>query len=550
MHSTRSSLQHSNTPSLHHSNTPLLLICSLSLLASLPGCTRSRSANTGHSVLRYPIIQEPGSLDPVRMQDVYSAELLQNIYEGLVTFDEKNTVVPCLASSWDLSSDGKTYTFHIRPNAQFHAPFARSITAEDVKYSLERALRDSRSPTSVNYLGDIVGARDLAAGKRNDLPGAKVIDYQTLAISLNSPRGYFLGAIAYPTGWVVCKEAIEKSGGNIDEKSAIGTGPFMLHEYRRGSKVILAANPNYWAGRPKLDRIERPIVLDTQTMQAMYENNEIDAVNTSLGDYVHDTQNPALKADCHLLPQANVIYLVMHQKLQPVFADRRVRQAFALAIDREEVARVAYKSTCQPAYSFVPPGMPGENPGIRRLSYDPAKARDLLAQAGFPGGKGFPSITLYLREKDLEWEGIANLARDFLIKNLGITISLKQYESVQFWHDTSNEEKLPFYITGWIADYLDPQDFLSLLLKTGSQYNHIGYSNPQFDALCEKADVETDPKKRIPMYRLADQIAMDDVAVLPVVFYRQPQLVKPYVKDYKNNLLIFFLPHKTTRIER
>ena len=416
----------------------LFILFSLLSLFTLTGCTRPRG--TAHeAVLRYPIIQEPGSLDPVRMQDVYTNELLQNIYEGLVTFDANNRVVACLASSWDISPDGKTYTFHIRPGARFHKPFARALTADDVKYSLVRALRDPKSPTAVNYLGEIEGARDLAAGKRKDLPGVKVIDPSTVAVTLVGPRGYFLGAFAYPTSWVVCKEAIEKTGGLIDEHSAIGTGPFSLLEYRRGSKVILAANPDYWGDKPKLERIERPIVLDFQTAHAMYESGEIDAINPSLTDYQGDQQNPTLKAQSHLLPQANVLYIVMHQKLQPVFADKRVRQAFAHAIDREEIARVAYKGGCPAAYSFVPPGMPGENPGIRKLTYDPVKAKDLLAQAGFPGGAGFPSLTFVIREKDLEWEGIANLVRDYLRKNLGITVALKTYESVQFWHDTSDD---------------------------------------------------------------------------------------------------------------
>src|SRR5207249_4259214 len=156
-----------------------------------------------------------------------------------------------LAEKWDISQDGLTYTFHMRQNVRFHN--GRALTAADVKYSLERALwPETRSSSALNYLGFIKGASDVANGKRKDLVGVKVAEPLIVRITLTRPRGYFLQSLAYATGWIVCREAIEKNRGVLNEGAAIGTGPFKLEDYRHGAKVILAANAGYWGGKPPL----------------------------------------------------------------------------------------------------------------------------------------------------------------------------------------------------------------------------------------------------------------------------------------------------------
>ncbi len=519
------------------------------LLGCVTACGRKNATNDARraAVLRYPMIEEPPTLDPARFQDVYVTEMLGNVFEGLVTTDSTNKIAPCLAERWDISPDAMIYTFHLRSNARFHS--GRLVTAADFKYSMERALaKKTRSPTAATYLRGIVGVREYISGRSSEIQGIQATDPRTLTIRLDKPMAYFLGMMTYPTAWAVCKEAVEETGGIVTEKSAIGTGPFKLSEYKHGSKVTLTAFPEYYGGKPLIDRIERPIVIDPQTMHVMYENGEIDFFSPALSDYTNDQSNPKLKSDSHLLPQANLFYLVLHQRLQPVFKDKRVRLAFALAIDREELSRIAYLRTSPAAYSFLPPAMPGSNPNIRKLPYDPAAARKLLAEAGYPGGQGFPRLTLVYLEKQPEWNAMAQVIRDSLKKELGITIDLQEHEAGSFWADTSDSEKIPFYISGWVADYLDPQDFLSTLLRSGAPYNHVAYSNPEFDSLCDRADAEPDAQERYDLYRQADQIAMDDVAVIPLVFYNQPVLTKPYLRDYAHNLLYFMLPHRATRI--
>lgn len=522
----------------------------LPLLLIFDGCHRSGQTGGKSAVLRYPIIQEPASFDPAKLNDIYITEMLQNVYEGLTTFDAQNNVIPCLAEKWEISPDGKTYTFHLRTNAVFHN--GRPVTADDFKYSFERALRpETISPTAADYLGRIVGAADIVAGKTKELVGAKVVDPHTLVLTIDKPRGYFLGCMTYPCTWVVCKEMMPGKASEFNYKEAVGTGPFRVTNYRSGSQVTLEAFDKYWGGRPKLDRIERPIGVDMATFHVQFENGEVDAfINVSLSDYATDQKSEKLRPQLQLLPQANVFYMVMHPKLQKEFADVRVRRAFAMAIDREKISKLAYHDACPPAYGFIPPGLAGANPNIRKIPYDPAGARKLLAEAGFPDGKDFPRLTLEHVQKQTEQANAAQIIRDNLKQNLGIEIDIHEHEMVSFFHDTANQEKIPFFLTGWIADYADPQDFLSTLLRTGASLNHQAYSNPTFDRLCDEADTLSDMSKRIPLYQQADQIAMDDVAVMPVVFFNQPVLVKPYVKGAESNLMLMMLPHKKTEVVR
>src|SRR5687767_6385542 len=294
----------------------VFLLVSTIAFASLLGCRRGDKATGNGAVLRYPMAVEPATLDPAVIFEGGTGDLLQNIYEGLVGFDENNQIRPILAEKWDVGADGKTTTFHLRSGVTFHN--GRTLNAEDVKYSLERALLPStRSSSALNYLGEIVGAEEVANGKRKDLPGVRVIDSDSVAITLNRPRGYFLGALAYPTGFIVCREAIEKNGGELDERAAVGTGPFKLLEYRRRAKVTLVANEQYHGGKPNLERIERPIVLDSQTRHLMYENGEIDLTSISASDYLRDQKDPQLSKELHRFPLASVAYMCMHPKLVP-----------------------------------------------------------------------------------------------------------------------------------------------------------------------------------------------------------------------------------------
>jgi oligopeptide transport system substrate-binding protein len=483
--------------------------------------------------LRYPITSNIDSLDPAVSFNMENWQVIENIFEGLVGYDTSGKIVPRLAEKWDISDGGRRYTFHLRQDAKFHN--GRKVVASDVKYSIERALwPETKSPGAANFFSGITGVKEVVVGKRKDLTGVRVVDDSTVEILLDKPAGYFLGQLTVCVGCVVCREEIEKNGGRIDEQSAVGTGPFKLGQYQPGVKIVLDANRSYYGRQAGVDRVERRIVLDPSTAHILYETGEADVVDTTGVQSQQDRKDPRLAKELVIQPTATNLFMILHTRLQPAFRDLRVRQAFAEAIDRDEAVRLAGGGVRVRVDTLLAPGIPGYQPGIRRFRYDPAHARQLLASAGFPGGKGFPRLALVIIQKEPVWSGLAQVVRDGLKENLGIEVDLQEREGVVFNKD-SNNDKMPFYLYGWTADYLDAQSFLSSLLRSGSSVNHYGYSNPELDALCDRADGETDERKRTALYAKADEIAMRDIAVLPLTTAVNFTLVKPNVHGFEEN---------------
>lgn len=540
----------------------------LCLLLLAGGCTTGRSGNgdahagenavkPGANSLRYCLTSEPTTLDPAAVEDGTTIDLLQQIFEGLVQWNEKNEIVPNLAEKWEMSQDGKTYTFHIRSGVKFHN--GRILTAADFKYSFERACDPKlKSPTASNYLKDIVGVVERLDRKASEISGIRVLNDSTLEIALDAFKPYWLGNMTYPCAFAVCKEDVEKNGGRIDEKSAVGTGPFKLAEFSRGSRVVLAVHPEYHSGRPKLDFIVRPILSDAGTRRSKYEADEIDIVDVPPGylDYVN--RNPTLKAELKTWPRAAIWYLAMNSAAaDSPYSKKAVRQAFAMAIDKDEIARVALKGIMPVARGILPPGVPGFHPDVRPLPYDAARARALLAQAGYPDGRNFPLLTLSFRKDMPQVADTATILARQIKNSLNIDVQLRPMEWGQFLTERSNKTMALSHLR-WAADYLDPQNFLSTLLHTSVKNsegkedhpeNGVGYNNPEFDALCDRADVERDPQKRVALYRKAEQIAIDDAPWVPLYFQKDPELVKPRVKNIRDSLF-GHLPYTTTTVTR
>lgn len=527
------------------------LVLAALILAVTVGCGRKEAPAayrvTGKNVFRYALQSRPTTLDPALVEDGDTIDLLMQVFEGLVQWTEENEVAPNIAERWDVSADGRVYTFHLKRGVLFHKPFERAVTAQDFVYSITRSLLPAtRSSTAMNYLNDIVGAREVAEGKAATLKGLRALDDHTLEITLDKRKPYFLGKLTYPTAYVVCREAVEKNGGRIDEKSMIGTGPFALAEYKPGYSVLLAANPAYHGGKPVLDGIERPVLADTTSRQTRYESGGIDLTDVQRADLSRIQGDPTLRSQLREFPRANVWYLALNQLAFPPFRDKRVRQAFAHAIDKDAVIRLALKGTADRANGIVPPGVPGHDPAFKGLPYDPEKARKLLAQAGFPGGKGFPKLTISFRQGYKHIEDAVIAIRSDLKRNLGIECDIQQVEWAQFLTQRANGT-MPCYHLRWAADYLDPQNFLSLMLRTGSPENSIGYSNPEFDRLCDMADVEPDPAKRLKLYAQAERIAVEDAPWIPMYHLRDVELHKPYLRGLRD-CVMGHLPHVTTTV--
>src|SRR5262245_54664377 len=360
----------------------------LLLAAVAPGAAQAQST------FRSALLGEPPHIDPQRMADFGSYTVTSQIYSTLTILDDKLQIVPYAAKSWTVSPDGLTWTFKLRDNLVFHN--GRKADANDVKYSLSRlASPDSRSPSSFLLLSDVVGFEAVNKQGEKELSGVRVLDPLTVEIKLQSPpKGDLATRLSHISMAIICKEAVEAGGQNWAETQPIGTGPWKLKEWAHRSKVTYDAFPQFFEGKPKVDRLEMPIVQEPATQLAMYQNGELDVVLVPLGDYQRLKVDPRFGKEMKVWDRAQVQFLALNPRVYAPFKDVRVRQAFAQAIDKQKVINQVFHGLYIPAGGMLPPGIPGYDAQLKGLPYDPARAKQLLADAGFPGGKGLPPLTM------------------------------------------------------------------------------------------------------------------------------------------------------------
>jgi len=471
-----------------------------------------RSAESG--TLRL-VGAEPRTLDPALIEDSVSAQYVVEIFSGLVALDQELKVVPDLAERWKVSQNGTTYTFFLRDDARFHN--GRPVSAADFKYAMERAC-DPRTGSRVAavYLGDIVGAREMLAGGTHEISGIQVLDEFTLAITIDAPKAYFLSKLTYSTAFAVDRENVESTNWP-DQPN--GTGPFQLQE-RNEQRLVLTRNEDYYLDAPVLERVLFEIA--SGSPMSMYENGELDIVGVGPSDIerVLDPANP-LHAELSIVPQLDIQYLAF-DVTQPPFDDVKVRQAFALAIDREKMAGVVWKGMKSPAQGIVPPGMPGYDRDESLLDYDPQRARQLITESEYGDINRLPSIILTVGGNRGELSPTIEAIVAMYRQNLGIDITVMQSDNVL-------EGRPQFFSIGWIADYPDPQNFLDILFHSQSTLNHTRYANSRVDRLLEDARLETNVEARMGLYQQAEEIIVMDAPWVPLWHTVNFVLTKPHV---------------------
>ena len=493
----------------------------------------------------------PVTFDPAMTQDVETNQMLQQAYEGLVQYDTKNKVVPCLAEKWDISADGLTYTFHLRP-AKFQN--GMPVTAEDVAYSLLRTLNPKlSSPVAPEYMSDIKGALDVYNGKAATLTGVKVVNPSTVAITITKPKAYWIDTLTYPTGWVECKAIAEKEGTNpltdADAEAGAGTGAFKVTRFVKDQEVDFDANPTYWAGAPKISGITMPVILNPGTRHEEFAAGRLDIMRgLGVGDLQADKTDPALKSAVKIWPRAGINYLALNEDVYAPFKDPRVRAAFAYATDKQKISEVVTQGVYPIAPDILPAGIPGSDPHFKDLPYDPVKAKTLLAAAGFPNGRGLPPLDIYATEKLPIAQKTMDVLRQMYAQNLGVTVNERQMEQGSLIADIDKNTVVPSFVLAWYADYLDPQDFYSLLLGSRSPENRTGYSDPQFDALCARADVERDPAKRTALYQQAAHLAAAAPPRIPLYYAVDPELINSRIHGI-DDCLMGHLPYKNVTLK-
>lgn len=447
------------------------------------------------------------------------------LFSGLVSFDPNLNLTPDLAESWDVNDDGTVYTFHLRENAKFHN--GRAVTAQDFIYSWERAASPAlASDTVLTYLGDIVGVREMNSGQASNISGLSATDDHTLQVTIDAPKPYFLLKLTYPTAFVVDKENVES--GDEWYRTPNGTGPYKLREWKRFESMIYEANQDFYLGAPSIPYVVYQLY--SGDSQRMYETGEVDITGVYSVDRFTDPTEPLHN---ELLTGVSLCTsFVNFDSTRPPFDDVNVRKAFSMAFDRQKYLDVVLDGQDLPAIGLYPPALPGFNLALKGLPYDPAQARELLAQSKYGGPEGLPPIVFTNYGIGSYISGDVSAMAEMWEQNLGVTITVENLEPDYYYEQVYSGNHGQLFNGGWCADYPDPENFADVLFHTGSPQNNGGYSNPELDSLLEAARVERDVTKRIEMYQQAEQIIVDDAAALFTSHSLSYQLVKPYVKGY------------------
>jgi ABC-type transport system substrate-binding protein len=474
---------------------------------------------------------DPPTLDPHLTTDATSAQIIIEVFGGLVTIDPELNIVPDLAESWDVSPDGRVYTFHLRSNATFHN--GKPVTADDVRWSLERATNPlTESPVADQYLGDIAGAKEKLNGDAQTISGVRVIDDHTLEVTIDAPKSYFLAKLTYPTGFVLDRENVEADPRRWFREPN-GTGPFKMARYDLGETLMLARHDGYHLGPANLAEVE--LILSGGTSMLMYENDEIHIAGVGLADLdrLLEKNNP-LNLELHQAPPTFSIQYVGMNVNEPPLDDPKVRQALNLAIDKQEIATIVLADQVVPANGILPPGFPGFNHDLRGYAFDPERAKQLLAESSYRDNlEDLPPITITTPGS---FGGSVSLDMEVVLqmweKNLGVHAEFQQTEFATFLKDL-HKRRFQMFDIGWIADYPDPENFLDLLFYSESSNNHTNYSNPEVDALLKQARTETDQVVRYQLYNRVEQMIIDDAPWIPLWYSGERYvLVKPSVHDY------------------
>ncbi|NIN65217.1 MAG: hypothetical protein GTO63_11060 [Anaerolineae bacterium] len=466
---------------------------------------------------------DPLTLDPTMAVDLYSICVIGQLFSGLVKFSPEMGIVPEVARTWEVSEGGRKYVFHLRDDV--HWSDGTPVTAEDFAYTWRRVLDPAIGSPAAGLLYDIKGARAFHQGDVSDpgYVGVQALDEHTLVVELEEPTGYFLqvlGRASYP----VPRHVVEAHGEAWTEVENIVTnGPFRLESWQRGQSMTLVRNPEY-RGRFTGNVQQIELALEWSAAQELYEADSLDVSDLRFFPPPEVDRARQRHAGEYLPgPWLTTIFVAFNVS-RPPFNDVRVRRAFVLATDKEALANVVVGDYASPATGgLVPPGMPGHSAGIG-LPYDPEQARRLLAEAGYPGGWGFPGVgalTPHEREPlskclQAQWQG-----------NLGVEITWQAMEHGTYI-DRLYREPWSVNLGRWIADYPDPDNFL----RASPWRVNTAWQDEAYDGLVEGARRVMDQGERMRMYQQADRILVEEAPILPLLYDCYHLLVKPWVRKY------------------
>ena len=516
----------------------------LATCVALTGCGSSETnvvAGNKSGTLYWGNGTEPQSLDPQIATGVPEHHVISAVMEGLVLKDRKTLEPrPGVAKTWDISNDGRVYTFYLRENAKWANGDAH--TAHDYVWSWWRALQTTLGNQYAYMLFPIKNAKRYYDGETSDFSdvGVKAIDNRTLQVTLTNPTPYFLQLLDHYSLFPVHQATIEKFG-RADERGTrwsyegnlVGNGPYKLEEWKINRHITVTKNPYYWdEANVSINSIVFKPVDNAVTEERMFRAGALHVTSSIPADKIaiyQKTSAPELK----ITPYLGTYFYRLNINT-PQLQDKRVRRALGMAIDRKQLVDNITKGGQIPAYTMTPPGTMGYFPEST-LNFDPEAAKRLLAEAGYPNGEGFPPIEILYNTNEGHRK-IAVALQEMWKNYLNIDIKLLNQEWKVY---LATESAGDYQISrgGWIGDYVDPNNFLDMFLCNGGN-NRTGWCNEEYDRLIlEVAPSQSSHEQRLKIFQQAETMLLEDMPIIPVYTYTSIKLLHPSVRNFDDNIL-------------
>ncbi|HFD13076.1 MAG TPA: peptide ABC transporter substrate-binding protein [Crenotrichaceae bacterium] len=507
---------------------------------AISACDESRSVTeTNLSVLRRGNGAEPQTLDPHRAEGVPAANILRDLYEGLVSETPDGQLIPGVAESWEISANASRYIFHLRNTARWSN--GDEITADDFVYSFRRSINPATGSSYSQVLSCIVNVKQIIAGHMGiEKLGVKALDKHTLEITLNAPTPYFLSLLTHSTTYPVHRKTVEAWHGHFSRPDRlVSNGAYTLANWVVQSQITLDKNPHYWdASNTRVDRVVYYAIDDASQELQRYWAGELDwteSIPVGQVDWVRSKFGDQLR----IAPYLGTYYYGLNVTRAPFKDQPELRHALWLAIDRDTIVSKITAAGELPAYSWVPPGVlhyqvqstPDQNWSVQqRLS----EARRLYRQAGYSAEHPLKLQLLYNTSDN--HKRIALAVSSMWKKALGVETELINEEWKVFLDHRKQLAQTQVVRGGWIADYNDAWSFAELL-QSDNPMNNSGYSSPEYDALLSRASTETDAEKRQQLLQHAERVMLSDMPIIPIFFYVSKSLIKPAIKGFESNIM-------------
>lgn len=517
----------------------LVFLLTVVMIFSLTACGGSQNSSSNSDdgsankiVFTVPYEGDPGTADVAKTTAEYGLPLnvFDRLVESVTVGPGQSKLVPGLAESWEVSDDGTVYTFHIREGALFHN--GDEVTAEDVRFTFDRMLNPGTEGLNTDFFDMIVGAKARMNGEADTTTGLKVLDKYTLEITIEEPFAPFVAGLATPAGSVYCKKAVEEAGEQfgIDPKLTIGSGPFKMEEWVVNDKIVMSTFDDYWRGRAQFDELVFRIIPDAETARMLFEKGEIDFFDCDMArsQIPYFESNAKWKDNMVSGPRVGLYYYAINQDIEPL-NNVKVRKALQLAINRQNILDKMYYGKGRLVNGIMPPGLYGYNPDLPDISYDPEKAKALLAEAGYPDGFDMEITQVSDSPNTLK---INEIVQSDLAK-IGINVTITQQDSSSFY-GVRKTGKLPTYYSSWSADFNDPDNFVYTFFSAkNSPGRSFNYKNTHVQDLLDKARTMTNPEERIKLYQdIEKTIVQEDAAWIPLFQLDHLFVLQPRIKNY------------------